>query len=253
MKVITEMFLRDELKGKTPKVYYVPDQKILSPAAKEYLSQKKVKVVYIDKEEVSSEEMPSEEEPRKTYEDYETGAIYIEKPEAMTQIIDNQLVYKNHPRIVFRGKMDSLQAFIIATQAEIYSKDSLSSLLKDLDEVLSVSNSILRAEVLEEVMPDMKILGLTADEVRERSHYPEKFFHIKQMTLPHYKMGLIYARLNQIRTMVREAEVLAVQAIDIRREPWGARIVLTLNRLSSVMHMMMCMYLANKYSKSQWG
>ncbi len=249
MKIITEMFLRDELKGKIPEVYYVPDQKILSPAAKEYLSQNKIKVVYKDKEEVPREEVHGKIEPRKTYEDYETGAVYTEKPEAMTQIIDNTLVYKNHPRIVFRGKMDSLQAFIIATQAEIYSKDSLSSLLNDLDEVLSVSRSILRAEVLEEVMPDIEILGLTAHEVRERSHHPENFFHIKPMTLPHYKMGLIYVRLNQIRTMVREAEVLAVEAIDMKREPWGAHIVLTLNRLSSVMHIMMCMYLANKYSK----
>ncbi|WP_070000601.1 hypothetical protein [Cellulosilyticum sp. I15G10I2] len=253
MRVITEISLRDELKGKVPEVYYVPAQKILSPAAKEYLSQKKIKVVYKDKEEVPRIEEQNKavqkEMSRKTYEDYETGAVYNEKPEAMTQIADNKLVTKNHPRIVFRGKMDSLQALIIVTQAEIYSKDSLSPILNDLDEVLSVSRSILRAEVLEEQLPDVRVLGLTANEIRDRSHYPENFFQIKQMTLPHYKMGLIYTRLNQIRTMIREAELLAIWAIDMKRDSWGPSIVLTLNRLSSVMHIMMCMVLANHYNK----
>ena len=44
MKVITEMVLRNELKGECPPVYYVPKDKLLSPAAKEYLNQLKIKV-----------------------------------------------------------------------------------------------------------------------------------------------------------------------------------------------------------------
>ena len=44
MKVITEAFLRDELRMETPEVYIVPDGKILSPAAREYLMQRKIKI-----------------------------------------------------------------------------------------------------------------------------------------------------------------------------------------------------------------
>ena len=48
MKVITEMVLRNELKGECPPVYYVPKDKLLSPAAKEYLNQLKIKVEFGD-------------------------------------------------------------------------------------------------------------------------------------------------------------------------------------------------------------
>ena len=37
MKVITEALIRAELKATQPEVYYIPEGKILSPAAREYL------------------------------------------------------------------------------------------------------------------------------------------------------------------------------------------------------------------------
>ncbi len=44
MKVITESILRDELRTSIPEVYVIPEGKILSPAAREFLQQKKVKI-----------------------------------------------------------------------------------------------------------------------------------------------------------------------------------------------------------------
>ena len=44
MKVITEAMLREQLRGAEPKVYFVPEGKILSPAAREYLQQRKIRV-----------------------------------------------------------------------------------------------------------------------------------------------------------------------------------------------------------------
>ena len=44
MKVITESILRDELRTSIPDVYVIPEGKILSPAAREFLQQKKVKI-----------------------------------------------------------------------------------------------------------------------------------------------------------------------------------------------------------------
>lgn len=45
MKVITEAILRDELRADRPEVYVIPEGKILSPAAREYLQQCKIKIV----------------------------------------------------------------------------------------------------------------------------------------------------------------------------------------------------------------
>ena len=41
MKVITEALIRQEIKDSCPKMYYIPEGKILSPAAREYLNQQK--------------------------------------------------------------------------------------------------------------------------------------------------------------------------------------------------------------------
>ena len=45
MKVITEAILRDELRASKPETYVIPEGQILSPAAREYLQQNKVKIV----------------------------------------------------------------------------------------------------------------------------------------------------------------------------------------------------------------
>ena len=44
MKVITEAILRSELRASTPETYTVPEGKILSPAAREYLQQCKIRI-----------------------------------------------------------------------------------------------------------------------------------------------------------------------------------------------------------------
>ena len=63
--------------------------------------------------------MCAPEPPKPKYVDYETGAYYMEKPEHMTQLFGNVLVAKDHPRIHFRGKLDSLQALVVLDQVQI--------------------------------------------------------------------------------------------------------------------------------------
>ena len=74
-----------------------------------------------------------------------------------------------------------------------------------------------------------------------------KFFNIKQMLLPDYSMGKHYAMLNQLRTQIRETEVAANQAFRDGRKCTRPDIVEELNRLSSALHIMMCMYLGGVY------
>ncbi|MGO5160687.1 MULTISPECIES: ATP-binding protein [unclassified Bilifractor] len=273
MKAITEELLRYELRNSEPDVYIVPDGAILTPAAKEYLQQKKIK--YQMKSNFHDQVHPGQGGQKKTestgapapqeqrapaaektetvavlrpkYTEHETGAFFYEKPEHMTQLYGNELVNKDDPRIVFRGKLDSVQSLIVLAQAVIY-ENGCQSLVDDLNDILRHLRELMRCDVLGEDVPEMTTIGLTHAELRERSHDPMKFYKIKQMLLPDYSMGINYAYLNRIRTQIRETELSACTAFREGRKYKRGDIIEELNRLSSALHIMMCKYLAGDYT-----
>lgn len=254
MKVITEQLLREELRASEPEIFYIPEGKILSPAAREYLQQRKIKISKDKAPAVVATPVPpmpvvaaAVEAPRPKFVDYETGAFYMEKPEHMTHLHGNVLVPKNHPRIVFRGKLDSLQALFVLNQAIIQEGGGSQKLLEDLSGIVHVLREMMRCDVLDEPFYNSRILGLSHAELRERSHDPMKFFQIKQMVLPDYTLGKEYALLNQLRTAVRETEVSASEAFREGKKCTRSDLIEELNRLSSAMHIMMCMHLAGLY------
>lgn len=281
MKAITEDILRYELRNSQPEVYIIPAGKILTPAAREYLQMRKIrfekeggnnykhqlKAPVTKAEEpaaaekvapkVVATEVPPREEvqipgvnpelPKPKYVDYETGAYYYEKPEHMTQLFGNKLVCKDHPRILFRGKLDSLQAMIVLNQAMIQATGGSEQLIKDLGEILKDLREMMRCDVLDEEMKTETIIGLTHAELRDHSHNPMKYYNIKQMVLPDYTMGTAYALLNQIRAAIRETEVAACTAFHVEKKYIRNDIIQELNRLSSALHIMMCKYLAGEY------
>ena len=75
-------------------------------------------------------------------------------------------------------------------QAEIAAAGGPQKLIDDLGDINKVLNQIMYCEVMEEEMSEVKIIGLTPDELRARSHNPQKYFNIKQMLLPNYTMGV---------------------------------------------------------------
>ena len=250
MKVITEQLLRLELRHSDIDTYYRPEGKILSPAAREYLQQLKIKIAKPGETPKPKQEAaaPTQEQPAPAaykYVDNYTGAFFAQKPEHMTHLVGNRLVAKTHPRIEFRGKLDSLQSMIVLYQCFIADSGAYPAVVMELDDVLAAAREIMRAEVLDEPFVREKIIGLTHDELRERSHDPMKFYHVKQMQLPSYKMGRSYAMLNQIRSAVRETELAAVAAYYENGVCTRTDIIQGLNRLSSAMHIMMCKMLAN--------
>lgn len=263
MRAITEDALRLELRNTQPDTYYIPTGKILTPAAREYLQQRKIKIARegecpqprivdtpvppADPPAVPRMEMSA---PKPKYVDYQTGAFYMEKPEHMCQLFDNQLVPKNHPRILFRGKLDSLQALVVLNQALI-AEGGNRLLLADLNDVLKSLRNIMRCDVLDEELHNETIIGLTHAELRAHSHDPMKFYNIKQMILPDYTMGRNYALLNQLRTAIRETEVAAAQAFYDGFKYSRGDIIEELNRLSSALHIMMCKYLAGLYQEKE--
>ena len=275
MKVITEAILRDELRASVPETYTVPEGKILSPAAREFLQQNKVRILdgkkvsyqKEKKQEPEKEEkedkrpdvkatevppmptVPAEEDKKPKFVDYETGAFYFEKPEHMTHLYGNILVPKDHKRIYFRGKLDSLETIFVLNQTLLLEMGEDQSLIDDLQDILESLREMMRCDVMDEPFRRDYIIGLNHKELREHSHNPMKFYHIKQMVLPDYTLGKSYALLNQLRAAVRETEVAAAAAFHVGKEYLRQDIIEELNRMSSAMHIIMCKYLAGEYGR----
>ena len=253
MKVITEAILRDELRASVPETYTVPEGKILSPAAREFLQQNKVKILDGKKvsyqKEKKQEPEKAEKEDKRPDVDYETGAFYFEKPEHMTHLYGNVLVPKDHKRIYFRGKLDSLESAFVLNQTLLLEMGEDQSLIDDLQDILESLREMMRCDVMDEPFRRDYIIGLNHKELREHSHNPMKFYHIKQMVLPDYTLGKSYALLNQLRAAVRETEVAAAAAFHVGKEYLRQDIIEELNRMSSAMHIIMCKYLAGEYGR----
>ena len=105
MKVITEAIIRAELKATKPDVYYIPEGKLLSPAAREYLNQMQVDIDF-ERNRGAHEEAekkpaavaasrpapaqqsaqagaaPAAEGIKAKYVDFETGAGYVQTRDA---------------------------------------------------------------------------------------------------------------------------------------------------------------------------
>lgn len=226
-KVITEATVRKEMRFLGSEPYRVPAGKLLSPAAKEYLNQQKKDIVYEDM----------------LYGATKEGC----KPEHMTHLDSNTLVPKDHPRIIFRGKLDSLQSEIILAQTFLAEAGGYERLVQELSDIVKVLMEVMRCDACGEEMREIGFLGLTHEELRAHSHDPQKYYQVKQMIMPDYTMGKAYALINRLRTKARETEICAVKAFWDGTAYQRKDIVVVLNRLSSAMHIIMCRMLAGYY------
>lgn len=162
-----------------------------------------------------------------------SGGYAEEKPEHMTHLNGEVLVPKTHPRIRFRGKMDTLEAELILCQLVPGAPEGA------LGEILDLSRKILRCDVLEEPLRQDTLCGLTQEEQRERSHMPQDYYGQPHF-MPQASDGSVIAGLNRARCFAREAELTAVEAFSDRegnliRED----IPKALNRMSSMLYLLM--------------
>lgn len=221
-------------------VITVRENQLFTPSAVELLHDKNIRVVH--------EHAPvSSSEPGV----YDTifGGKLTNKPEHMTHLKGNTLVFKDHPVIRFRGALDGLEAEIICTQLELQPEDS-KQLLEDLEEIISLVRKLIRIQITGEPLGDLRLQGLDSADIREYSHHTTKHFGIQHF-LPSHTMGKTVARLNRLRTMARKAELIAYDAF---KDQYGnadrSDIIEALNRLSSVFWIMMCKYRKGLYKQS---
>lgn len=243
MKVLTEAQLRAEYNQKKMESLIVKSDTIITPSAREFLNTKNINIVFKDEEEseeINEEKLENDEEKFKPkYKCKYTGGYLEEKPENMTQLYGNELVFKDHPNIIFRGKIDSLQSKILEVQILSY-KNKKMKLVDDLEEILNFIRNILKSEVINEKIENFNFFGMKEEEIREISHNPKVNLGIDHI-LPNYKMGELLIGLNSIRSNIREVEIVS---ISLKRDD----IIKSLNRLSSAVYVMMCRYLSGYYN-----
>lgn len=214
----------------------VTREDVLTPGARDWLRDHKVEVVF------------PQGESHPTAPKYQTlfGASLQEKPEHMTHLKGNVLVFKDHPRIVFRGFIDLLEAEIVQCQCTC-ADVGYKGLAEELEEVLGFVRRFIRYDVLDEPVGEVRLCGYGPEELREYSHYPEKHFGQPHF-LVHYTDSPAILGLNKVRTVVRQTELAAYRAF---RDENGAvtrnDIILGLNRLSSLMWIMMIKGKAGNY------
>lgn len=161
------------------------------------------------------------------------GGFAEEKPEHMTHLNAQVLVPKTHPRIRFRGKLDTLEAELILCQqaSEKYAAA--------LGEILALARQIVRCDVLEEPLEAPVLCGLTQEQQRKHSHFPQDFYGQPHFT-PSASDGRVLAQLNRTRCAAREAELAAAEAFSDREgNPTRTDILQAMNRMSSMLYILM--------------
>jgi ethanolamine utilization cobalamin adenosyltransferase len=124
--------------------------------------------------------------------------------------------------------MDTLEAEIMLCQLVLQGPWK-----KQLGEVLDFARMLLRCEVLEESVKQERLCGLTAHELRERSHRPQDFYG-QMHFMPSASDTEAVLRLNRLRTLVRATELKAVAALPERTD-----ILRAFNRMSSYLYILM--------------
>ena len=173
------------------------------------------------------------------------GGLFEEKPEDLTHLRGRRLVRKDHPVIVWRGRLDSFCAKIMEAQV-LGPREGRPDFAGELQEVLDFCRGLLAAELKGREVEDFRLLGLSPGDLRERSHHPARFFghpHIRMSC----KMGPLPVALNALRAEVREVEIAAAAAFGTPGVPRRDDLILALNRLSSLFYIMVYRYLPEDF------
>ncbi len=206
------------------RVFWLSDGDRLTPAAQDWLRQEKIEVT---RRAVGFEDL--------------FGGKYEKKPEEMTHLSGNILVPKTHRRIAFRGELDALQARVLLCGMEAEGQ-----LRQGLQEMLEFLRRLLRCEVLDEPLEEGGLLGLSQEDLREHSHYPQKYYGQSHFQ-PQFSDGRRILELNLLRTQIRRTELSCCRAFSDRDgKSTRPDLVRGLNRLSSACYILMIRQKAEK-------
>ena len=218
----TEGMVSQNLRNRNGKrVFYLSKGDTLTPGARDWLRQQRVEILSADQAKPDSYRLLN-------------GAYLTEKPEHMTHLNGDSLVLKTHPRIAFRGALDTLEAQLLL--CAFFAQGQLQ---KDLQEILSLARQLIRCDVLEEPLPEGKLCGLTEGELRSHSHRPQDYY-TQTHFMPEITDGETILRLNRCRCAARAAELAAARAFtDENGNAQRTDILRAMNRMSSMLYILM--------------
>ncbi len=268
MALITEQDIRKMMNDgllREKGEFHLGKETILTPSARAYLLEKNITLLgknthhqedtakekQVHGKEVSEAlNQPKSKKADTDYDEFRTvfGVKLDHKPEHMTHLRGNLLVFKDHKRIILRGAIDRLESEIILAQI-VSERLNKPKLTKELEEIIRFIRKLLRCEVSEEPVGEIRLAGLSEHEIHEQSYHPSQYFGIKHF-LPTYQHGEMVAYLNKLRTLARKTEIIAFKAFKaedgtVTRED----IIQAFNRLSSMFWVMMFKYLTGKYDE----
>lgn len=203
------------------RVFYLGKGDQLTSDARDYLTRERVEI------------LPAEQARPQRWK-LLGGGYMEEKPEHMTHLNGDTLVPKTHPRIAFRGAVDTLEAELLLCQAQ------LPHLAEPLGEILQLIRDLLRCEVLETPIQLTGLCGLTEEQLRKHSHFPQDYYGQPHF-MPQVSDGMDILRLNRLRCSVRALELTAQKALPDRQD-----ILQALNRTSSMVYLLMIREKAKK-------
>ena len=162
-----------------------------------------------------------------------TGERLSDKPEHLTHLVDDEsLVDKSHPRLLLRGKLDTLQGLLLDAQCAA-DAEGARGLVGELGEALELTRAAGRRRGdRPRRWPRGSWRGLGAAELRYASHHTHELYGVPFM-FPSVRQGPVVATLYTARAYAREAELAlyASRSPSARRE--RADLKLAINRLSS--------------------
>lgn len=207
--------VKDNLRNRDGKrVFYLSDTDRLTSEARDYLAHHRIEI------------LPASQARPNRYQ-LLGGGYLEEKPESMTHLNGDILVSKAHPRIAFRGAMDTLEAEILLCQWHV------PQWKEELEQVLGCARRLLACEVLDEPYLADTLCGMTPEDLRSHSHRPQDFYGQPHF-MPTVSDGESILHLNRVRCAVRTAERKAVEAIAERED-----ILQAINRMSSMLYILM--------------
>ena len=209
--------VRDNIRNRDGKrVFYLGKGDQLTSDARDFLARERIEI------------LPASQARPERYK-LLGGGYMEEKPEHMTHLNGEILVEKTHPRIVFRGAVDTLEAELLLCCAK-----AEGDIRSQLTDALCYTRTLLRNEVLEEPVKEQTLGGLDADALRQRSHRPQDFYGQPHF-MPSPEDGLLLLQVNCARCAARAAELSAVAAFPNGRED----LLRAFNRLSSFLYLIM--------------
>ncbi len=217
----TEETVRDNIRNRDGRrVFFLGSRDQLTSGARDYLRRERIEIRPAQEAKISQYRLLN-------------GAVVTEKPEHMTHLNGDVLVMKTHPRIAFRGKLDTLEGELILCQRKVPEME------KELGQILALARLLIRCDVMNEPVPEGTLCGLTAQELREHSHRPQDFYGQPHF-MPEAADGEAVAWLNRCRCAAREAELAAVAAfVDGDGAMVREDILRAMNRVSSMLYLLM--------------